>query len=1095
MNTLLFGNGVISVDDMYPYQSIDLAPESAFDDLTRLAACICQTPIALLCLVDARGSWVKAQVGIDSSSIPSYLALCCGTIIQPEQKNSLVLVEDALADPQFAAYKLVTSQKVRFYVGVPLVTRQGLVLGTLSVIDGVPRSLTLEQQEALIGLSQQAIAQLELRQHFTQIAATVSKCQPSKPAAQALQQELHSINQALDRTAIVSITDPRGKIKYVNNKFCEIFQYSRKELLGQDHRIINSGYHSSDFFKQMWATLRQGNVWKGEIRNQAKDGSYYWVDTAIVPILNTRGKPQEYVSIRYDITERKQFQGKRLSQTNYLTDRFFTLSPDLMCIISSDGYFKQVNPAFEKSLLYTTEELCAKSFLTFVHPEDQAITQAEWQKLTHGTASLHLENHYRCRDGSYQFLEWDFFSVVEEDIVYGIAREVRKNKPRKATLLEREHFSTLEADVGAALGQSATLHESLQRCTEAMVQHLDAIGAGIWTVDPAKVRAVDLLPLDWQASAGELFPCDTFPPYSPPNHSLIDAVAQTQQFLSTQLFPQNNRTSTTPTYLIGYPLMVESRLVGVMALHSSQPFSQVVHNVLGWVANAIAMAMDRAWARDELLNRREALLFRLVNQIHNSLDLDTILNTAVTEIRSLLQVDCCHFLWCFLQSNRPTLSVTHEACSPNLPGLLGDCLPRHLEPLAETILKSKTLQIDDVALAAGLDPQMRSLLIDWGMTSGLVLPLKTHTGQLGAIVCCNYNGSRHWSEHEVELLQAVVDQVAIAIEQAELLANTRAAALAAQTQAHQLELTLQDLHQTEAWLIQTEKMSGLGQMVAGVAHEINNPVTFITGNLCHATNYITDLIGLINHYQQYYPNPVPEIQELIEEIDLEFLIDDLPKILSSMKMGADRIHEIVLSLRNFSRVDDAQKKSVNIHEGIDSTLLILHNRLKPRGHHPGIRVIKEYSDLPPVECYAGQLNQVFMNIISNAIDALESWNVEEAEQGSKEELALSSEHPLPPKPTIWIRTEIAGENQVMIQIRDNGSGIASNISNHLFDPFFTTKPVGKGTGLGLSISRQIVVEKHGGSIECTSESGQGAQFRILIPISSSVRRLGTGKKS
>src|ERR687886_160935 len=213
---------------------------------------------------------------------------------------------------------------------------------------------------------------------------------------------------------------------------------------------------------------------------------------------------------------------------------------------------------------------------------------------------------------------------------------------------------------------------------------------------------------------------------------------------------------------------------------------------------------------------------------------------------------------------------------------------------------------------------------------------------------------------------------AIAIEQAELLANNRAATLAAQTQADHLKLALKNLQQTETWLIQTEKMSGLGQMVAGVAHEINNPVSFITGNLSHATNYIQDLLDLINYYQQYYPNPAPEIKEFIEEIDLEFLIEDLPKILSSMKIGADRIHEIVLSLRNFSRLDDAQMKPLNIHEGIDNTLLILHNRMKPSGHNPGITVIREYGDLPPVECYAGQLNQVFMNIISNAIDALEN---------------------------------------------------------------------------------------------------------------------------
>jgi len=277
-------------------------------------------------------------------------------------------------------------------------------------------------------------------------------------------------------------------------------------------------------------------------------------------------------------------------------------------------------------------------------------------------------------------------------------------------------------------------------------------------------------------------------------------------------------------------------------------------------------------------------------------------------------------------------------------------------------------------------------------------------------------------------------------------------------------------------------MSGLGQMVAGVAHEINNPVNFITGNLSHATNYIKDLLELIEQYQKHYPNPVPEIQEQIEEIDLEFLIDDLPKILSSMKIGAERIHEIVLSLRNFSRLDEVEMKPVNIHDGIDSTLLILHNRLKPKGHNPGIKIIKEYGSLPLVECYAGQINQVFMNIIGNAIDALESGGVREEESHSQEELAPSAPHLITPSPIIWIRTEVLGGEQVLIRIRDNGPGMTQSVVRRLFDPFFTTKPVGKGTGLGLSISHQIVVEKHEGILKCLSELGQGTEFWIQIPI-------------
>jgi signal transduction histidine kinase len=504
--------------------------------------------------------------------------------------------------------------------------------------------------------------------------------------------------------------------------------------------------------------------------------------------------------------------------------------------------------------------------------------------------------------------------------------------------------------------------------------------------------------------------------------------------------------------------------VAVIALHSRQPFSNVVHGVFGWIANAIAVAIDRAWARTELLRRREALLFQLASQIRNSLDLNTILGTVVTEIRNLLGVDCCQFLWSWFGSNQPSLSVTHEACGPKLPSRLGECPLPQFEPLGRAIRNLQMLRIDDLTTAVGLDSEMRSLLADWGITSGLLLPLKTQTGQLGAIICTHHNGSRLWSDHEVELLQAVVDELAIAIEHAELFAETRASALAAQTQASQLELALHDLQQAESRLIQTEKMSSLGQMVAGIAHEINNPVSFITGNLLHATNYIQDLLDLIDRYQQHYPNPDPEIQDYITEIDLEFLIEDLPKILSSMQVGADRIHEIVLSLRNFSRLDEAVRKPVNIHDGIDTTLLILHNRLKPSGNNPGITVIKEYGNLPPVECYAGQLNQVFMNILSNAIDALET-------------------EPEPRR--ITIRTEVLNSDAV-IRIQDNGSGMTPCVIRRLFDPFFTTKPVGKGTGLGLAISYQIVVEKHGGLLKCLSEPGNGAEFWIQIPIASSL---------
>jgi signal transduction histidine kinase len=271
-------------------------------------------------------------------------------------------------------------------------------------------------------------------------------------------------------------------------------------------------------------------------------------------------------------------------------------------------------------------------------------------------------------------------------------------------------------------------------------------------------------------------------------------------------------------------------------------------------------------------------------------------------------------------------------------------------------------------------------------------------------------------------------------------------------------------------------------MVAGIAHEINNPVCFVYGNLAPAGKYIEELLELINLYRQHYPVAVPAIQEYAEEIDLDFLVEDLPDLLLSMKVGAERIRDIVTTLRTFSRVDQAEMKQVNIHEGLDTTLQILQHRLKKKPGHQEIEVIKKYGTLPLIECYAGQLNQVFMNILANAIDALESQTVSSEQRGSE---MLTTQ----PSPRIQICTEVVGSSEstedskrVIIRICDNGPGMTERVRLMLFDPFFTTKPVGQGTGLGLSISYQIVVAEHGGLLRCESAPGQGTEFIIEIPI-------------
>src|SRR6478672_6203254 len=481
--------------------------------------------------------------------------------------------------------------------------------------------------------------------------------------------------------------------------------------------------------------------------------------------------------------------------------------------------------------------------------------------------------------------------------------------------------------------------------------------------------------------------------------------------------------------------------------------------------------------------KRERLVIKMLERIRSSLNLEEILTKTVAEVRQFLQTDRT-----VIYRFNPDWSgfITVESVNQNWQSIQGITIKDSCfeDSYASAYEDGRPLAVDDI-YKAGLSQCYIDLLSQFQVRANLVVPILQSEKLWGLLIAHECAGPRHWLEIEVECLKQISVQLAIAIQQSMLfeqaqseIADRKQAESALQesearerSKALELEAAINKLRTTQAQLVQNEKMVSLGQLVAGVAHEINNPLSFIHCNLNPARNYTLDLLELIKVYQHYCPNPPAPVLEKIDEIDLDYIAEDFPKLFNSMQVGTERIVEIVKSLRNFSRLDESAGKSVNIHEGIDSTLMILQNRLKSHSSQGEIQIVKDYQLLPQIECFPGELNQVFMNILMNAIDALE----ERDKQRSIEEC---DRHPS----TIAIRSYQAAAGFVAVSIADNGRGIPESVRSRLFDPFFTTKPVGKGTGLGLSISHSIIVDRHGGRLSCISTPGEGAEFLIEIPV-------------
>lgn len=499
------------------------------------------------------------------------------------------------------------------------------------------------------------------------------------------------------------------------------------------------------------------------------------------------------------------------------------------------------------------------------------------------------------------------------------------------------------------------------------------------------------------------------------------------------------------------------------------------------------------------LEYQQAPLLTILDRVRRYLELAPILETIVTEFKALLKADRVvvyrfnadwsgEFLaeavdpgWTsllHLQHHNPKIRRNISHCSAQD---LGDLHASHnregpevakpylptdtliQETSGEFLAKGKIYRVCPDIYEADFSPCYLQVLESYQARAYIIVAVFHGEALWGLLAAYQNRGPRQWTAQEVQWMVHGATQLGVAVQQAELVARLK-------NQTQLLQDTLQKLQWTQTQMVQGEKMASLGQLVAGIAHELNNPTNFIAGNLLYVEQYMTDMLALVQAYQQAYPQPVAAVQNLLQEMEFDFVREDFPKTVQSMRIGTDRIHRLVQSLKNFSRLDESPQKQVQIHEGLENTLVLLRHRLKAQSLTPPITIHKDYGDLPLVDCYPAPLNQVFLNLLSNCLDALEEWY---------------SQSPRPQSPQITIRTRVIQKDQepwVAIAIEDNGPGIPSRIQSRIFDPFFTTKPLGKGTGLGLPISYQIVTEMHQGQLRCLSTAGNGTTFWVEIPV-------------
>jgi PAS domain S-box-containing protein len=685
-------------------------------------------------------------------------------------------------------------------------------------------------------------------------------------------------------------------------------------------------------------------------------------------------------------------------------------------------------------------------------------------------------------------------AIHQSELYQQAQAEIAQRQQAEAALRQQILKERLMVAIAQRIRQSLNLEEILNITVAEVRQFLQTDRVLIYRLWPNGTgnAVTEAVVPGWPAVLGRTFPEEVFPQESQQLYcnGRIFALSDTEQAEVLPCLAEFVQQFGVKAKLV-VPIVQEKTLWGLLiAHHCREPrqWQPLEIDLLKSLSTQLAIAIQQCQLYKQTQHQvhRAQALKRVIQTIRNSLDLTTIFATAVSEIAQLLETDRADIMQ-YLPEQKLWRFVATYPHIPNVSNPLPENIVDEDNEIAARLKRLEIVQINDASTC--VDDANRDIPCSFSR-AWLLVPLHFSGSVWGSLSLVRKAQPSSWKNSEIELACEVANQLAIALQQAELYEQSRTATAKALTQAQQLEQALSELQKAQAQLVQSEKMSSLGQLVAGVAHEINNPVTFVSANVVYVEEYIQDLLGLIKLYQQQYPNPTLDIQSAIDKIDLNFLVDDLPRLLCSMKVGADRICDIVSALRNFSRHAEAEIKAVDIHDGLDSTLMILQHRLRASGKNPGIEVIKEYGNLPKVECYAGQLNQVFMNLLTNAIDALEEL-VDSANTTENVGVSAVVEGALCDRtlqlttdktPLIRICTEVLDNEQVAIRIADNGLGMTEQVKARLFDPFFTTKPVGAGTGLGLSISYQIVVKKHGGQLHCFSERGQGTEFVIQIPL-------------